>query len=345
MQLIKQEILDKARKLIDEGHTCRQICLFLMKGDICEPTFNKYLGDYYNQKKQIDLIEKYKKAIEAYKKNSFYVKLAAIETGFCDKTIKNALKYFNIEQVNVLKNNQNSRKNKVNEHYFEKIDSSEKAYYLGLMYADGCVYMKDNPVKNMVKLSLTENDAYILEKLNQETNFGREMKKRIYKDGRGKPFITWDVNSKKMCLDLIDKGCVQRKSLILEFPPLEKLNYDFFPDFLRGLFDGDGSACLSRSLAVSLTLSHKFCEQLSVFLKKEIDAETRIINCGNFSMVYMRGVVDAIKFYHYIYKNSNLKIFLRRKRENFELFIDRIKEKRNSKQKIEILKMGKINYV
>ena len=45
-------------------------------------------------------------------------------------------------------------------------------------------------------------------------------------------------NSKKMAYDFIDKGIIQRKSLVLK-PPLIESKY-FLP-FILGYFDGDGS--------------------------------------------------------------------------------------------------------
>ena len=52
------------------------------------------------------------------------------------------------------------------------------------------------------------------------------------------PMCRLAFNSKKMAFDLIDKGVVQRKSLILE-PP--KIDEQYELPFILGYFDGDGS--------------------------------------------------------------------------------------------------------
>ena len=53
------------------------------------------------------------------------------------------------------------RKLKFNENYFEKIDSEQKAYFLGLFYADSCVHAKCNSTS----ISLQKKDINILKSL------------------------------------------------------------------------------------------------------------------------------------------------------------------------------------
>ena len=54
------------------------------------------------------------------------------------------------------------RKYSINENFFDVIDTEEKAYFLGFLYADGC----NATNRNAVILSLKEDDRDILEKLN-----------------------------------------------------------------------------------------------------------------------------------------------------------------------------------
>ena len=59
------------------------------------------------------------------------------------------------------------RKYNLNEHYFDIIDTKDKAYILGFLYADGCIgrYGKYNDSYNII-LSLVETDKKILEDIN-----------------------------------------------------------------------------------------------------------------------------------------------------------------------------------
>ena len=55
-------------------------------------------------------------------------------------------------------------KTNINQDYFNAIDTSNKAYILGLLYSDGCLSSSNN----MCSLSLQERDKSILEKINKE---------------------------------------------------------------------------------------------------------------------------------------------------------------------------------
>ena len=144
---------------------------------------------------------------------------------------------------NVLrKNNIKSRirKHNCNEDYFEKIDSNEKAYWLGLLFADGYV-RKRKPFNGkhkqggVVGISLKNGDEYLLEKLIIDFESTYRLTKQIKNN-----FLSYklEVNSSKMTDDLINLGCVPNKSLKL-LPP--NLTDEFISHFIRGYFDGDGS--------------------------------------------------------------------------------------------------------
>ena len=51
----------------------------------------------------------------------------------------------------------------INEDYFDIIDTEEKAYLLGFLYADGNHFTK----KNRITIGLQEKDKHILEKFNE----------------------------------------------------------------------------------------------------------------------------------------------------------------------------------
>ena len=78
--------------------------------------------------------------------------------------IKGTLKRRNIPLRTYSENNQ---KYKRNSHYFDQIDSENKAYYLGLLFADGNNFSKHNAIT----LSLQEEDGYIVEKFKDEIEY------------------------------------------------------------------------------------------------------------------------------------------------------------------------------
>ncbi len=67
----------------------------------------------------------------------------------------------------VLRNpSESHRKYTINEHYFDNIDTHEKAYILGFLYADGC----NKTYQSCVELTLHSKDEEILHKINKAIN-------------------------------------------------------------------------------------------------------------------------------------------------------------------------------
>lgn len=132
---------------------------------------------------------------------------------------------------------------KINEKYFENIDSVDKAYFFGLIAADGAIVynMKQHP---SMTISLTQEDGYILEKLKEATNAEVTIKeyKQSYQKRDGfvstqKRFVTTNRN---FVSHLLDHNMTPLKSHTLGNLLLE-VEDDFKVDFIRGYFDGDGS--------------------------------------------------------------------------------------------------------
>lgn len=125
------------------------------------------------------------------------------------------------------------RKYTLNETFFETIDSEEKAYWLGFIAADGCVY------RRTLSINLNIKDKAHLEKLiailNSETQI-KEIPGTGY--GEGTMIAHLEINSKKLVDDLAKYGIVPRKSLILKPPQIES---SLERHWIRGYFDGDGS--------------------------------------------------------------------------------------------------------
>lgn len=130
------------------------------------------------------------------------------------------------------------RKYNFNEDIFEKIDTEEKAYWLGFLYADGNV----SEYKNDIEVGLAEKDKEQIEKLKSFYQTDAPIKvKRKKTDGKIYVGYALTVTSQKTKQDLIEKGCIPTKSLILKFPNNEQVPENLISHFVRGYFDGDGS--------------------------------------------------------------------------------------------------------
>lgn len=111
--------------------------------------------------------------------------------------------------------------------YFESINTSEKAYILGLLYADGSV------AKSGFYIKMKDED--ILLKVKKELKAEQPIRKRYYNNKYWAYVFT--VHSEELSRDLVKQGCFINKTYTLSFPDIDK---SFYSHFLRGFFDGDG---------------------------------------------------------------------------------------------------------
>lgn len=146
------------------------------------------------------------------------------------------------------------RRYQVNESFFSLIDTEPKAYWLGFLYADGCVVETGaKPVPRVLQVKLAGKDIEHLRRFAQDLGFGgpvRTTKRapRQLPNGRVIPSVTDSqiaVGSVALCRDLIRLGCTPRKSLTLRFPTSDQVPPHLLHHFIRGYFDGDG--CISGS--------------------------------------------------------------------------------------------------
>lgn len=121
--------------------------------------------------------------------------------------------------------------------YFENIDSEDKAYWLGFLYADGCV---SQDLKNVV-LELSSVDKQHIYKFANTIQSNHKISDKKAKHD----YTRIAVSCKQMGIDLYNHGCVSKKSMILQFPTNDIVPEYLIYHFIRGYFDGDG--CLSRS--------------------------------------------------------------------------------------------------
>lgn len=222
------------------------------------------------------------------------------------------------------------RKYTIDDEYFEKIDTEEKAYFLGLLYADGCLC----PNHNSVKLFLKYDDVEILEKF--KTSIGSDkpliyikaaevkgFKNSIENRGVRKPQWGMCVTNEKFRKNCENKGLTTRKSLTLKFPTEEQVPKELMRHFIRGYFDGDGTINLpgkSKSDRFAIISTYDFCKTLKEIIERELSINVIISNYINkvspitkYASVY--GRMQLIKLYDYLYKDST--VFFKRKYDRF----------------------------
>lgn len=192
--------------------------------------------------------------------------------------------------------------------FFKTIDNESKAYFLGLMYADGSV------TENQCYIKLKDED--ILQKFKEELKTSIPVKKIYY--GGYEAYII-QISSKDFCNNLISQGCMPNKTRILQLPTLED---SLYRHFIRGFFDGDGCLQLQDKkyhCRFDLTSSSKeFLEQLrpiitshaktNGYLGKETKYEVWHLN---YSGHQVQQILD------WLYENSNF--YLKRKYVKYQI--------------------------
>lgn len=160
----------------------------------------------------------------------------------------NYIKQQGIEVVNKQNDSQNYSD------IFEKIDTEEKAYWLGFLCADGYIGTETNHIE----IALAVKDIEHIKKFAKFINY----KRKILRDNI-RARITF--RDKKMHSDLTKLGCSPKKSLTLQFPNEEQVPRYLLRHFVRGFIDGDGYIGMHRNGfgRMSITCgSKKFIEDL-----------------------------------------------------------------------------------
>jgi transcriptional regulator with XRE-family HTH domain len=123
-----------------------------------------------------------------------------------------------------------------NDKFFDNIDSQEKAYWLGFMFADG--YVKSN--LSDVGITLAAQDVGHLESFKADIEYTGPVHRY---PSSNTAISTQDycrvvLRSRRMASDLITHGCMPRKTHCVGAPV--DLPSDLNRHFIRGVCDGDG---------------------------------------------------------------------------------------------------------
>jgi len=220
-----------------------------------------------------------------------------------------ALKIFNITPRT---RSQALRKYAVDETFFEKIDTEEKAYWLGFISADG------NISKNgyILSIGLKSTDVKHLEKFKKDIKAEHKISIRDIYDKKTKKWkkqASIYICSKKICGDLIKLGVVPAKSLILK--PCLSISKYFQKHYWRGFVDGDGWISFhkkSKQWNIGVIGTYDICKIFHLFLSEKIDIkEKKPKQEGKVYNIEYRGNVLLKKICLFLYKNSS--IYLNRK--------------------------------
>jgi hypothetical protein len=117
--------------------------------------------------------------------------------------------------------------------FFDKVDTEEKAYVLGLFYTDG------NNIKNTVRISMCDRD--MIEIVKKAMKAEQPIYEKPGATEKHKTQYELAITRAGFSDKLTKLGCPPNKTFILTFPGEDILPKDLQRHFIRGCFDGDGS--------------------------------------------------------------------------------------------------------
>ena len=203
----------------------------------------------------------------------------------------------------------------VNNNYFSK-QNNRMAYIMGFLAADGNVSKNGNRIQSQLSLK----DKGHLEMIQSEIG-GCE----VYEyESNGYKSCGWHCCSSQIKKDLAVYGIIPHKTGTLSIPKV--LDKQYWKDFIRGYFDGDGTICKDGTgFRVTITSANKeILEDINSYFEENGIKPSNLYKDHNNICIRFRSQA-SIDIYNLLYYNDCL--CLKRKKEKY---IELMKEKYNS---------------
>lgn len=215
------------------------------------------------------------------------------------------------------------RRFKVNDSYFDIIDNEHKAYWLGLLLADGFLSNSGHATESF-GISLSIKDKYILEEFVKDLESTYTVKEYI---GKSKfensctdfAYAKLLIKSKQIFNKLIEYGFTTKKSYDGVVPE-EHIPDNLKIHFIRGYFDGNGGLSIgsgSHLYTLDFTGTKEIITWiLKYFGKENLKLQERHPNRDNNNVsIKISGDKQIYSIMNQIYKDAT--IYLNRKYERY----------------------------
>ncbi len=201
------------------------------------------------------------------------------------------------------------KESKLNETYFDSIDTEEKAYWLGFLITDG------NVSNGYIQINLQERDKMHLEKF--RTAIAAQANVKTYINGKYS-HAHFGVKSLAMVQKLEQYGIVPQKSLIAKpwNPPIKLAKH-----YWRGIIDGDGHVSVNRAkqymrkghlqkttrYRVELWGTQEMTQGFANFLTTTIDIPLKISKkVRNIWRICYEGKIQVTRILELLYGNARI---------------------------------------
>lgn len=324
-----------SRRLNCSDITLRKWCnIFGIKRDLT-PKYEK-LDELYGK----DIVNKYSKGSSMlelsleYNTTSFAID-KILSNHNITKREKSEVQSLSIKKY--MSKGKYGKKYNIDENYFKTI-TANTAYILGFLSADGYI----NNDLHFVRIALQESDKEFLELIKNELKYEGEIKS-VKRKVRSKEYdvCVLTIYNKTIVKDLNNFNLISNKSLIFHVP-YDKIPKVYWIDYIRGIFDGDGSVKIRKKqeshnthILIEFSSGSKKCiEDLSYMLHElginKFSIRESKTSSGNSFYEITISTLPSKELYDLMYYNDNL-ICLKRKKEKIkngflkrEQFITRI---------------------
>jgi Mor family transcriptional regulator/DNA-binding CsgD family transcriptional regulator len=228
--------------------------------------------------------------------------------GVSQETIRNSLRR---RGISLRSRSEGLRRYALDQSFFDSIDSEEKAYTLGFIAADGCVY------KNILKINLAERDREHLIRLRDALGSTHPVRKDAKKNQ-----AELHIASDRLRDGLAAHGIIPRKTRVLRWP--NTVPPGLLRHYLRGYADGDGCwSARRRKPTHSPTLNFcfvgnlAFCREAQRFMVNAASLNpTKILpykHSPGIASVSYGGNKQVSRIWHLLYDGAT--VYLSRKRD------------------------------
>jgi hypothetical protein len=200
------------------------------------------------------------------------------------------------------------------------------AYVLGFITADGYLGIK-RIRKDKTKqyfLDITSKDYSLLKKIRKIMGAKQKIGIKYGGPNKKEKCYRFQIGYQEICKDLLKLGIRPKKASTLNSINVPE---KYFPDFVRGFFDGDGSVYIyevngtPQIKACILSTSFRFIKELNQLLCKKLNIPEKTIhktlreNSTLYTIYFY--IDDCEKLYQFMYGNNPV-LYLPRKRRVLE---------------------------
>lgn len=208
------------------------------------------------------------------------------------------------------------------ETYFARIDTHEKAQFLGMIAADGNVAS----ARHVFEITLQRGDEYYLEYMRQQMRYSGPLHR-----GHNKIF---DTPHSRLCItspllktQMIALGIHPKKSLTLAFPTIDQVPEEFVSSFILGYYEGDGGIHAHKGKnglvsSIKMCVTKEFGDVMQRILKEKVGINATFclrreyrIKFVNMFSIQISGTHQVKKLCEWMYANA--KFTMKRKYDRY----------------------------